>query len=337
MIPSRNEIAARLRRETGIIDCHTHVGVSFKMYLANEHPYCLGFEDLVIRMRMLGIERSVVFPRASSYYLPREHGRDSGELTIPISRFPYKIENENLLRELFEMFPEYSHMAIPFVYIDPSRCVAEQVAAIEALMERFPVCGLKVCTSYIHSYVADLDGKGAALLDLARRRRLPVLLHSSWDPADPWAQAADIVALARRHPDVRFCLAHTARFNHAVLEEADRLDNCFVDLSAFSIHCTLATRAHSRAIPPAPQRFPADYTDPAAALQRLVQAYPDTLIWGTDTPCYYWVASSVNAQGERVTTRLKCSFDAEAKLLRTLDEASVRRISRTNTLAFLLD
>ena len=122
---------------------------------------------------------------------------------------------------------------------DPSREAEKQVDLLEELSEKFPIYGLKTVTTYIQAYVNDLETKGRPILDFAQKRQLPIIFHSSVHSADPWASVYDIVDFAERHADLRICIAHSVRFVEPVLAKANRLNNCFVDFSAFIIHCKL--------------------------------------------------------------------------------------------------
>ncbi|GAF85966.1 unnamed protein product, partial [marine sediment metagenome] len=206
---------------------------------------------------------------------------------------------------------------------------------IEALARDYPVYGLKTVTSYIQSYVKHLLTKrGSAFLDLAARHDWPILIHSAVHPGDPWANVFDILAVARARPDLRIGIAHTARFCRRALEMANDLPNCFVDLSAFHIHCRLA-RDNSPTVSPGDERFPADYRRPLSAMKKIVRAFPDTMIWGTDTPAYRFFGSFTDDTGRTLTVRLECDWDTEVKALRRLAPATVRRIAHDNTLRFL--
>jgi predicted TIM-barrel fold metal-dependent hydrolase len=318
-----------------IIDCHTHVGADYKSYLDLGYPYCLSFEDLVIRMKYLGIDYTVVMPfGGSSYYRLRPADPKKVEICTDFSAFPYETENRNLFTEVYETFPEYADMALPFAIFDPSRKALEQVGLLEELHDRRPLFGLKTCTTYIQSFVKDLETVGRPLLDFAVQHDLPLLFHSSYDRADPWASAYDIVEFAENHPEVRVCIAHSARFIRSVLDRAAALPNCFVDLSAFDIHCLLARQDH-RAIPPRDERLEADYNDPPAVMRTLVSAYPETILWGSDTPGNYYMRKYYDANGTLVDVSLKSSFDTETRILQTLPAADIERIAWRNSVRFL--
>ena len=320
----RSDILARVKKEIAVIDCHTHVGVSPKMFINNQYPYCLSFEDLVIRMKCLGIGFSIVFPRGSTFNL-RQEGAEGDKYYPIFSRYPFEKENPNLFCEIFEMFPEYSSMAVPFAFFDPSHFISEQVENLEIIAQRYPLCGLKTATSYSNSFIKDLEKNGRPILDFARRHRLPFIIHTSVSPNDRWAAVEDLIALARNNPDLKFCAAHAARFSKEALDQAAALPNCYVDVSAFSIHCQLAVENNAEVAVPG-KRFAADYRNPAQVMEKLARHYPDTILWGTDTPCYYW---------QTVTLKLKLPYDAEVKTLKSIDAEIVKNIAWRNTLDFL--
>jgi len=142
-----------------IIDAHTHVGISINNYLATaSYPYAMTVEDLIVRMDFLGIGKSVVFPFESSYYplIGDEKVLDSPAM----SKFPYEKENENLLREIYDVFPEYSERLIPFMMFDPSRETEKQAEHLSKLRKKYKIFGLKTVTTYIKGLFWVFYGKG---------------------------------------------------------------------------------------------------------------------------------------------------------------------------------
>jgi len=313
-----------------VIDVHTHVGISPRSYIDLGYPYCLSLEDLAIRMKALGISCSVVFPFDSFYYALSRNPAKRVRTTGRISRFPYELENRNLCHEVYEIFPQYSDRFLPFAMFDPARKQAEQVKLLESLAGRYPLYGLKTVTSYSQACVRDLLSRdGRRILDFARELDLPVTIHTSVAPGDPWANVFDILEVVSANPEVRFCLAHTCRFNRKALDAAGRLPNCFVDLSAFHIHCDLAVQ-NSPSVAAAEERFAADYRRPVQVLKRLAASYPAVLCWGTDTPAYYYINRWTDERGAEHRTNLRCAWDTEAKALRRLDARTIRRIACEN-------
>ena len=331
---TKQELKEKLLREPGIIDGHTHVGVSPTFYHQYGYPYALSFEDLVIRMEALGIDRSVVFPFVHSAFYEIDSQSSKVKTNTRYCNFPYELENRNLLNEIYEIFSEHSQKAIPFLMFDPSRKTTEQANYLEELSNKYSVFGLKTATTYIQAFVNDLEKKGEPILAFARKKQLPIIFHSAVNPGDPWASVYDIIDFAERHPDIRVCIAHTARFVEPVLEKANSLDNCFVDVSAFIIHCKLAMQ-NSPAVALEKSRFPANYNDPFSVMKQLVESYPETLIWGSDTPFYYWIQKYYTGDGTLVQDRLQCGYKEETQLLKNLPAEMRKRIAYENIMRFM--
>lgn len=333
---SREQMREKIRSESeAVIDVHTHVGISPGGYISQGYPYCLSLEDLAIRMKILGISYSVVFPFGTFYYALTRSKEKKVRVSERISRFPYELANQNLFNEIFEIFPRYSELFLPFGMFDPSRKQAAQVGLLKTLTDRYPLYGLKTVTSYSQANVTDLlSERGRCILEFAGDLDIPVTIHTSVAPGDPWANVFSILDVVSANPEVRFCLAHTCRFSKAALDTADQLANCFVDVSAFHIHCQLAVQG-SPSIAEKDERFDADYDRPLQALKQLAEAYPHTLCWGTDTPAYYYINRWVDDRGKLHRSDLKCEWDVEALALKQLDGQTRRRIAYENPLRLL--
>lgn len=335
-IPSRKQIAERVLQDRGLIDAHAHLGADLALFGNGDYPYAISAEDHGVRMSLSGIAHTVCFPFLYSGYFRLSAFRGGRFARDPngTSAFPYAFENERLCREIYEAFPEYAGRLLPFAFFDPGRKTREQAEGIRRLAARYPLFGLKTATSYIHSFVADLSGRARCLLDLAAELDVPVTLHCAVLPGDPWANVFDILKVVKARPDVRFAVAHTCRFDRRALDAAADLPNCFVDVSAFHIHCTLARQNHP-AVAARRHRFPADYRNPGLALRQFAEAYPSTIIWGSDTPAHLWKSRFRNDRGEEVWMSLDCGPTTEADALRALPASLRRRIGRDNTVRFL--
>ena len=68
-------------------------------------------------------------------------------------------------------------------------------------------------------------------------------------------------------------------------------------------------------------------------MRRLADAFPKTIIWGSDTPYYYFIRRYYDGNGQLQDVRLPCEPDEEARLLRRLDRERLQRIAWRNTLA----
>lgn len=333
---TRQPIIHKLRRNAKLIDAHTHVGIDVVNYTRGDYPYALSGQDLALRMQAQGIDAAVCFPMLYSSYFrfrPFLKGRLLRDPDGP-SKFPYETENANLCREIYDAFPELSGKLLPFAFFDPGRRTQEQAAFLRELAARYPLFGIKTAASYIQSHITGLLKRGACLLDFAADHNVPVTLHTSVSPGDPWANVFAILDVVRERPDVRFTLAHTCRFDRRALDAAAELPNCFVDLSAFHIHCTMA-RQNIPAVASKPHRFPADYRRHAVAMQKIAEAYPETIVWGTDAPFNLWKSRFFDANGNETVLDLPCTPDVEIAELRNLTPALRKRIAFTNTLRFL--
>ena len=216
----------------------------------------------------------------------------------------------------------------------PARRPREQAAGIRELAALYPLFGLKTATSYQHSHITKLLGTGASLLDLAAELDIPVTIHCAVLPGDPWANVFEILKVVKARPEVRFAIAHTCRFDRRALDTAAGLANCFVDFSAFHIHCTLAQQNHP-AVAGRSTRFLSDYRCHAAAMQQIAEAYPATMLWGSDTPAHYWKSRFLNDQGQEVRLDLSCGPTTEVEELRKLPLRLQRQIGHNNTVRFL--
>lgn len=332
----REEVRKRLSTGGTRIDCHTHVGADFGAYVHFAYPYAMSVEDLVIRMDGNRIGCSVAFPfgRSAYFEVDREPTVDL-RTSNRLCRFPYEIENRSLLREVYEVFPEYSERILPFAMFDPCREPEAQAELLTELHETYGIYGLKFVATYIKSFVRDLPTKGRPILDFALRYDLPILLHSSYDRRDPWAPVEDIASFAESNPSIRVTVAHSARFHVPTLERVAPLPNCFVDLSAFDIHCELARMNHPAVPPAGPERFDAPYDKPEAVMRLLCDRYPDTIVWGSDIPFNYFIQKFSYASGETVDLALRSRHNREVELLDSLPPETQRIVAQRNTLRFL--
>src|SRR5690606_11636115 len=116
------------------------------------------------------------------------------------------------------------------------------------------------------------------------------------------------LAVAEARPGIRFCLAHSCRFDKPSLDRIAELENTWFDCSAHRIHCVLAEQ-DSPSVASADRRFPSDYRDPDIVLHDLAESYPNKLMWGSDAPFDSWVDHNIS---------LRSSYAAEAKTLHSL-------------------
>jgi predicted TIM-barrel fold metal-dependent hydrolase len=254
-----------------------------------------------------------------------------GKIQFPggFERVPYAFENRRMLREIYELFPEQGKSVLPFVMLDPMREPQAQAAALRQLRREFTFFGLKIQSTIIQSDIKSLGDGGRVFLELAEEWDLPILIHSSVHPADPWAQAKDILKIAEANPQVRFCLAHSCRFDRECLERTNELPNAWFDCSAHCIHCDSAVR-NLPLVAPRARRFQSDYEHPAQVMADLATAYPNKFLWGSDSPFYSYVG---NFDGQIFS--LLSSYEKEVATLKAQPAKVIARIAEKNALEFL--
>uniref|UniRef100_UPI0039C96850 amidohydrolase family protein n=1 Tax=Horticoccus sp. 23ND18S-11 TaxID=3391832 RepID=UPI0039C96850 len=312
-----------------LIDCHNHLGVDLFFYLNGYHPYAQDLPALVTEGRHCGISRWVVFPMVANLTFDVAAMRRAKLAAGGLETVPYAFENERMLREVYELYPDLGRLTLPFAMLDPEREPAAQIKVLRALHRQFPFYGLKIQATMIEADIRALLTTGRGFLDLAAELDVPFLIHSSVAPEDKWSQASDILDVAAATPHVRFCLAHSCRFDRPSLDRVAELPNTWFDCSAHRIHCEGVTRGLGY-VAPADRRFPADYRDPTAVLGALAAAYPEKLIWGSDTPFQSYVA---NLDGNFIS--LRSTYAAEVECLRALSESAQQAVAHSNLLTLL--
>ncbi len=322
----------QLLRQTNypvLIDCHNHLGVDLFFYLNGYHPYAQDLPAMVTEGRHCGVDRWVVFPMVSNLTFDVPAMRRAQLVAGGCEAVPYAFENERMLREVYELYPDLGRHTLPFVILDPLREAAAQLRQLRALHARYPFYGLKIQATMIQSDVGALLREGRGFLEFAAEFNLPFLIHSSVAPEDTWSQADTILRVAEATPQVRFCLAHSCRFDQASLDRVAALPNTWFDCAAHRIHCDGVIRELSY-VARAPRRFSADYRDPAAVLRALAEAYPTKLIWGSDTPFQSYVAE---IDGRFVS--LRSTYAAEVDCVQSLPENLRRAVGCDNLRALL--
>ncbi len=316
-----------------VIDVHTHVGISTTAYLAGNYPYCQSVEDLLLRLDAHRVDCAVAFPLgACSYFDTRRFLSERRRVPARprLSPAPYVVENRLLCEEVYQRVPGAAGRVLPFAGIDPGRSVRAQIRALEALLDEYPVYGLKAVGVSIQSSHRHLLGKGEAFLRLAEERDLPVLLHSTAYEGDRFSHTRINLAVARARPGVRFCLAHCLGFDRLHLEEADAMPNVWVDSAAMKIQIE-----PQEILAPPERRFASDYTDHRIVFRDLVRAFPRSMLWGSDSPFYTYMEPRRYPDGSTVHFVLQGTYGQERASLEKLEPAEAIRVANRNTLRFL--
>ena len=311
-----------------IIDSHNHVGADIMFWLRGDFPYAQHLVTMTREGGALGVDRWIVFPFVINLSFEIEALRRGEIVYGGIEKVPYAYENRRLLREVNELFPEEGKRCLPFVMLDPMREQAAQIAELRKLRGDFDFHGLKIQTTMLQSFIRTLGEEGRGFIELAAEWDIPFLIHSSVGD-DPWAQASDILDIAEKFPHVRFCLAHSCRYDRECLDRVAALSNTWFDCSAHCIHCDGAV-ADLPYIASRARRFDSDFTDPARVIADLAAAYPAKFIWGSDSPYYSYVAM---LGSERIA--LISTYEREVAALRAQSAEVVDRIANKNTRAWL--
>lgn len=313
-----------------VIDCHNHIGVELGAYLQGGFPYGQHLQDMVVTGRAHGVDRWIVFPMVTNLALNLDSVRHGGcETGGALECVPYRWENRRMMAEIHELFPEEGRQVLPFAMFDPERETGAQASALRQLWSEHRFYGLKTQPTIIQSPIAALRRQGQIFLDLAREWDIPLLIHSSVLPSDIWSQARDIIDIAAANPDVRFNVAHSARFDRECLDRIAALDNCWFDCSAHGIHCDLAVQ-DSPVVAPEERRFASDYSRPAQVLRDLAESYPQKLLWGSDSPYQSYVGVH---DGHRLA--LLSTYEKEAEYFFQLPEGMRKLAGYENTLNWL--
>lgn len=315
-----------------LIDCHNHIGADLLFYLHGDFPYAQHLVQMQCESSPLGVTHWIVFPFVS-YAAMDVTGFRAGEVRVgtgtALEKVPYAFENRRLLEECQKLFPDEGKRTLPFVMVDPRRHTDAQARELEKLRTEFRFHGIKIQSTIIQSDIKRLPHEGRVFLDLARRWDVPFLIHSSVTESDLWAQAHDILDVAEANPDIRFCLAHSCRYDKECLDRVQALPNTWFDCSAHCIHCEGVVQGLPY-VAPKERRFDTDYTSPARVIADLAAAYPLKFLWGSDSP-FYSYAAEINGQ----IVRLISTYAAEVAALKASPPDVVDRIANTNTRAFL--
>lgn len=314
-----------------IIDCHNHVGADVMFYLHGDFPYAQHLVAMTTEGGALGVDRWIVFPFVTHMALD-SRGFLTGDIReggAQLAEVPYALENRRLLHEVHHLFPELAPRVLPFVMVDPMRNTAAQAQELRKLRGEFRFHGIKLQTTILQADIKHLHDKGKVFLELAAEWDLPFLIHSSVAESDPWAQASDILDIAEANPHLRFCLAHSCRYDKGCLDRVNALPNTWFDCSAHCIHCEGAVKDLPY-IAPRNRRFESDYSDPGRVIADLAAAYPTKFMWGSDSP-YYSYAAAINGR----VVRLISTYEKELQALKASPADVVDRIANRNTRAYL--
>ena len=318
------------------IDIHSHAGIQIREAAQISFPYCASVEDLAYRQKANGVDAAVVFPTGPDLFFDLQLLIETGRkepAASPISRAPYERENRLLLTDVFNFCPEHSARFLPFISVDPGRLVRQQMAILRELEEEFPIYGVKIAPVSTQTRVTALLDEGEAFFEFFAARDWPILFHVAVSQGEAYSQAADTLDVIERHPELRYCLAHCIGFHRELLERADSLPNVWVDTSALKIQVELAYQdSPLMALPP--DRIACDFSNHLEVMRALVERFPGTIIWGTDSPYHSYITRRLQGEGVYAEFRLKGTYEQEVEALAALTPAQQAQ-NNANALAFL--
>jgi predicted TIM-barrel fold metal-dependent hydrolase len=320
-----------------VIDAHSHIGVALREAAQINFPYCSSAEDLAYRQKANGVDFGVVFPISPALHYDLPTLIETGELrpaARPISRVPYERENRLLLTDVYRFCPEHSGRFLPFISVDPGRLIDEQIASLEELEQEFPIYGVKIHPLMAQSKALALLDVGAPLLAFFAERDWPILFHATLDPTDPFSQVADILQVAERHPELHFCMAHCIGCHRPSFERAAKLPNMYVDTAALKIQVELFRADKARGDAWSAQMLDLDYDDHTRLFQQLVERYPTTMLWASDSPYHSYITRRLQGEGVYREFRLKGTYEEEKAALDGLSPGQRAQVN-TNTIRFL--
>lgn len=230
-------------------------------------------EDLVLKARLSGIAKVITFPFPSTgYYNTRELVTRNQKIPSGQQDFPYQVENLALIKGCENTdFP-----VLPFMAIDPSNHVHEQVESLRQIYEKRKFYGLK-----LHTLATGVSADkliGSEIVEFAQEKNVPVLIHSGL--GDEYSHPGNIVKLAKYSPDLRVCVAHLGWLDSDTIKEVAKSDNLFIDTCPFLQICNRVRKGSKMIYNP----NLVDPYKPAESMYRYYNLLKDSLIWGTDEP-----------------------------------------------------
>ena len=321
--------------ENKVIDCHNHLGVCIKAYSRLEYPYAETLESLYHKQLSAGVDVSIVFPFSSNLFFNLKTLISRG-LNVadrkPVSEVPYAVENTLVMREIYEFNPELKNRFIPFVSVDTERKIEGQVKFLESLEKKYHVCGIKINPTAAQSRISCLLTRGKPFLRYAEERNIPFLLHTSPVPEDYYSHVRDALRVIEKSPGIRFGLAHAIVFHREYLDIAAGLPNVWVDTAALKIQVDVFNIKNLAGLY---RPIDADFSDHRKVMKRLMELYPDKIIWGSDSPAYAYICRRRQGKNTFMDFNYKGTYKDEKDALDALDGTLKKKACNTNTLNWL--
>jgi predicted TIM-barrel fold metal-dependent hydrolase len=88
-------------------------------------------------------------------------------------------------------------------------------------------------------------------------------------------------------------------------------------------------------VAPPEQRFDWDYSDHTEVMRQLLNHFPDTIIWGSDSPAYSYICRRRKGEDSFADFELKGSYEQEKAALDCLPPENRQRAGSANAVDFL--
>lgn len=300
-----------------IIDVHNHIGVDNTRIFQKIYPYCQSAEVLVNILKISEITNSVVFPFPHTmYYDPRPEHRL--EETTFMS-FPYQVENMYLLYQV----AQYGEGKLfPFLCIDPTRKVDDQIKAIYKWKLEHKIYGLK-----LHTLELGVDGSilnNSEFLKVAKDNNWPIIVHTFLDNlSDPMPT----LEVALNNPEINFCFTHGAGFitKFYSIIDSSKPSNIYIDFSPLRVVCTII-EDHAKKY--GYEILKLNYKNPSEVVLEMSNKYIDYMVFGSDSPY-----TTIN--NPKKNTKFESSIKDEFKVYSSLSEDNFHKVVTKNPLKYL--
>ena len=203
-----------------VIDVHSHLGVSLKSYACLEYPYAQSVEGLYYRQLAGGVDVNVVFPFSPDlYFRPSSAGRGHGDAgrQSDLARALRSREPIADARGVSAAVPNCSIVSCRSCRSIPGGKLRPRSRPLNNWSGNFPIYGIKILPVFCQTPITKLLEEGRPILDFARARDIPLLLHTTSDLREQYSNARLALEVIERNRDLRFCLAHCIGFHRGLL------------------------------------------------------------------------------------------------------------------------
>ena len=143
--------------------------------------------------------------------------------------FPFNYENNQLLQVMtFISKQGLAGRVIPYFGFSPNETTESYYEYLERITKRLH-CGFKFHPLAMKTPISSLSG--SRILEIASKRRIPLLIHTG---RDEYSDSRQLIDLSRKYPKINFCAAHFGYFRKEFLKGLSSSSNLFLDTSILS-------------------------------------------------------------------------------------------------------